>query len=116
MRVYRFERSLCCHSKRSQETCLLCSALKVDTNATFFVLFQSHEEILRDNLLKKPDMRRDLFLLKIVAFLVPFLIAMKKRAKVPDLTKLLPQLTGVCFLCHRLDVVFSIQMVFSCLM
>ncbi len=43
---------------------------------------------------KKEEIRHQLHLLKLIGFLVPLFVGMKKRMKVPDLTKLLPHLTG----------------------
>ncbi len=55
---------------------------------------QLHEIMLKENLHNKMDVRREIHLLRLIAFLVPLLVGMKKRMKVPDLTKLLPNLTG----------------------
>ena len=54
---------------------------------------RSHQDFVRDCLLLNADIKRHLCLLKFISFLVPFLIAMKKRCKVPDVSKLLPPLT-----------------------
>ena len=53
----------------------------------------SHQEFIRKTLLLKPDLKRQLCLLKFISFMVPFLIAAKKRCKVPDVNKLLPEFT-----------------------
>lgn len=55
---------------------------------------QMHENMLRDNITKKLEIRRQLFVLKLVSFLTPFLIGMRKRMKIPDLTRFLPDLSG----------------------
>lgn len=55
---------------------------------------QMHENMLRENLMKKMDIRRQLFILKFVSFLTPFLIGMRKRMKIPDTTRFLPDLSG----------------------
>jgi hypothetical protein len=55
---------------------------------------QLHEIMLNENLPKKPDIKRQLHMLKLIGFLVPFLIAMKKRMRVPDINKMLPNMTG----------------------
>ena len=52
-----------------------------------------HQEFIRNTLLLKPDIKRQLCLLKFISFMVPFLIAIKKRCKVPDVNKLLPPFT-----------------------
>nr|XP_022304477.1 ankyrin and armadillo repeat-containing protein-like isoform X4 [Crassostrea virginica] len=54
---------------------------------------QMHENMLRENLTKKLDIRRQLFILKFVSFLTPFLIGMRKRMKIPDTTRFLPDLS-----------------------
>lgn len=53
----------------------------------------SHQEFIRKTLLLKPELKRQLCLLKFISFMVPFLIAVKKRCKVPDVDKLLPTFT-----------------------
>ena len=50
--------------------------------------------MLRDHLENKEEIRQELFLLKLIAFLVPIFIGMKKRMKVSHLSTLLPHLTG----------------------
>ena len=55
---------------------------------------QLHEIMLKENLPNKPEVRRDIYLLRLIAFLVPLLVGMKKRMKVPDLTRMLPNMTG----------------------
>ena len=52
------------------------------------------ESFLRKNFAKKYEVRRNLNLLKLVTFLVPLLIGLKKRMKIPDLNNLLPILSG----------------------
>ena len=52
-----------------------------------------HQEFIRNTLPIKADVKRQLCLLKFISFLVPFLIALKKRCKVPDVNKLLPAFT-----------------------
>lgn len=53
----------------------------------------THQEFIRNTLLLKPEVKRQLCLLKFISFMVPFLIAIKKRCKVPDTNKLLPEFT-----------------------
>ena len=53
----------------------------------------AHQEFIRKTLLLKPEVKRQLCLLKFISFMVPFLIAIKKRCKVPDINKLLPAFT-----------------------
>ena len=54
---------------------------------------RGHQEFIRKYLPLNAEIRRKLSLLKFVSFMVPFLIAMKKRCKVPDINKLLPPFT-----------------------
>ncbi|RUS87780.1 hypothetical protein EGW08_004445 [Elysia chlorotica] len=51
---------------------------------------QMHEELIQNNIANKQDVRRLLELLKIISYLVPFLLGMRKRMKIPDITKLIP--------------------------
>ena len=52
-----------------------------------------HEQFAKQNLETKKEVQRAMSLLKLVSFLVPFLIALKRRSKIPDTSKLLPALT-----------------------
>ncbi|GFO42024.1 ankyrin and armadillo repeat-containing protein-like, partial [Plakobranchus ocellatus] len=51
---------------------------------------QMHEELIQENIANKQEMRRQLELLKIISYLVPFLLGMRKRMKIPDVLKLMP--------------------------
>lgn len=53
----------------------------------------THQEFIKKYLPLKAEIHRSLVLLKFISFMVPFLIALKKRCKVPDFTKLLPGFT-----------------------
>ena len=53
-----------------------------------------HEDLIRENLGVKLDIRQHLELLKFISYMTPFLIGMRKRMKIPDVTRLLPPLTG----------------------
>lgn len=55
---------------------------------------QLHEQLIMENLANKTEIRRQLYLLKFISYMVPFLIGMKKRMKIPDIARLLPNLTG----------------------
>ena len=55
---------------------------------------QLHEQLIQDNLANKAEIRRQLYLLKFISYMTPFLIGMKKRMKIPDIARLLPNLTG----------------------
>lgn len=52
-----------------------------------------HQEFIRKTLPLKPEVKRQLALLKFISFMVPFLVAMKKRCKVPDVNNFLPELS-----------------------
>ena len=74
---------------------------------------QLHELMLSENIALKPEIRRQLYLLKLTSFLVPFLIAMRKRMKIPDLQKMLPNMTGMYNISHtrnkrQMTVIFFI--------
>lgn len=56
---------------------------------------QLHEQLIMENLANKSEVRRQLYLLKFISYMVPFLIGMKKRMKIPDIGRLLPNLTGL---------------------
>ncbi|KAJ8012881.1 hypothetical protein DPEC_G00047480 [Dallia pectoralis] len=49
-----------------------------------------HARLVRDCMKRKAEVCQDLAYLCLLTFLVPFLVALKKRMKIPDLTKLLP--------------------------
>ncbi|KAK6172108.1 hypothetical protein SNE40_018060 [Patella caerulea] len=51
---------------------------------------QMHEEIIKSYLPNKAEVRRNIELLKLVSFLTPFLMGMRKKMKIPDITRLLP--------------------------
>lgn len=56
---------------------------------------QLHEQLIMENLANKAEVKRQLHLLKFISYMVPFLIGMKKRMKIPDIARLLPNLTGM---------------------
>lgn len=49
---------------------------------------QMHEDLIRDQLAKKQETRQQLELLKLISYMTPFFMALKKRMKIPDITKL----------------------------
>ena len=53
-----------------------------------------HQTVLERHLADKLEIRNQLFLLKLISFLVPLLIAMRKRMRIPDLNRILPNMTG----------------------
>ena len=75
---------------------------------------QLHEIMLQKCLCRQAETRKNIYLLKLVSFLVPLLIAMRKRMKIPELTtRLLPSLSGelvrLCLYKHTIFVPFSEQ-------
>jgi hypothetical protein len=52
------------------------------------------ETFLRRNFAKKAEVRNNLNIMKLVSFLVPLFVGLKKRMKVPDLNNLLPFMSG----------------------
>jgi hypothetical protein len=57
-------------------------------------LLNVHEKFLRENFEKKAEIRKNLSLLKFVSFLVPLLVGLKKRMKIPEMNNLLPLMMG----------------------
>ena len=55
---------------------------------------QLHEIMLREHLPNKAEVRHQLHLMKFISFLIPFLIGMKKRMKIPDVNRLLMNMTS----------------------
>ncbi|ELU04066.1 hypothetical protein CAPTEDRAFT_159631 [Capitella teleta] len=55
---------------------------------------QLHEIMLNEHLPKKAEIKKQLHLLKLIGFLVPFLVGMKKKMRIPDIKKMLPNMTG----------------------
>ncbi|XP_066433209.1 ankyrin and armadillo repeat-containing protein isoform X2 [Eleutherodactylus coqui] len=49
-----------------------------------------HQRLVQDNIQKKAEAKRNISCLRLISFLVPFLLGMKKKLKVPDLSCLLP--------------------------
>ncbi|KAL3832524.1 hypothetical protein ACJMK2_024159, partial [Sinanodonta woodiana] len=56
---------------------------------------QMHEKMIKENLEKKAEIRRQMQLLKFISYMTPFLMGMRKRMKIPDISRLLPNLTGI---------------------
>jgi hypothetical protein len=50
----------------------------------------SHEQYIREHFAKKIEVKRNLIILKLVSFLVPLMISLKKKMKIPDANNLLP--------------------------
>lgn len=88
--IYQFESdyniSSCCRADNDRIDCAKFERIKPILN--------SHEKFLRDHFEKKGEIKKNLNILKIVSFLVPMLIGMKKRMKIPDMNNLLPLMAG----------------------
>ena len=57
---------------------------------------QMHEQVIKESLCNKAEVRRNIYMLKLISFLTPFLIGMKRRMKIPDISRHLPNLTSKC--------------------
>jgi hypothetical protein len=57
---------------------------------------QQHRAALQKHLADKGIVRRELNVLRLVAFLTTLLVAMRRRMKVPDIARLLPNMTSEC--------------------
>lgn len=55
--------------------------------------FYTHEQFLKENIENKEKIRRDMTLLKLISLLIPLLIGLKRKNKIPDVSKFLPSLT-----------------------
>lgn len=53
-----------------------------------------HERFVRENFARKHEIRRNAKLMSVVSFLVPLLMGLKRRMRIPDLNNLLPTMTG----------------------
>ncbi|KAM3916003.1 ankyrin and armadillo repeat-containing protein [Leptodactylus fuscus] len=52
-----------------------------------------HQRLVKENIEKKAEIRKNISYLKLISFLVPFLLGLKKKLKVPDLKCLLQPLS-----------------------
>jgi hypothetical protein len=67
-------------------------------NASYERLYcqlQLHEQLIQDFLIKKEEVRKNLYMLKLISFLVPLLVGMRKQMKIPDIQQTLPNMTGM---------------------
>ncbi|XP_063964781.1 ankyrin and armadillo repeat-containing protein-like isoform X3 [Lytechinus pictus] len=55
---------------------------------------QAHVDVIEKHLCNKAEVRRQMSLLRVISFLVPFLMGLRRKNKVPDMSRLLPQLTA----------------------
>ena len=69
-----------------------------DTYERLKTRLQAHVDVVQRNLTNKNEIRRQVELIKFASFLIPVLLALRRRNKVPDITRLLSSLTGKHFL------------------
>lgn len=50
--------------------------------------------VVRESLARRPDVCTDLAYFRLITFLVPLLVGLKKKMKIPDLSKVLPGFSG----------------------
>lgn len=77
-------------------SCIRTTHERID-NAKFERLksrLNKQEAHLRENFTRKKEIRENLNTLKVISFLVPLLIGLKRRMKIPDLNNLLPFMSG----------------------
>ncbi|XP_038077595.1 ankyrin and armadillo repeat-containing protein-like isoform X2 [Patiria miniata] len=65
-----------------------------DTFERLQTRLHAHVDVIQRHLGKKAETRRQMEVIKLVSFLVPFLIGMRRRNKVPDIKRLVAQLTA----------------------
>lgn len=73
-------------------------AFDIDSYERLALCLGRHRTTVLQHLCNKAEVRRQVFMLKFVSFLVPFLVAMKKKMKVPDIIRMFPNMTGEAFL------------------
>lgn len=54
-----------------------------------------HTRLVKKHLGRKVELARDLAYLKLISFLVPFLIGLRKKMRIPDLSQMLLPISGV---------------------
>ncbi|PIK41252.1 putative ankyrin and armadillo repeat-containing protein [Apostichopus japonicus] len=64
--------------------------VKRDTFERLQTRLQAHVDVIQRSLARKAETRKEMELMKLVSFLVPFLMGMRRRNKIPDIEKLLP--------------------------
>lgn len=63
-----------------------------------YAQLQLHELLVQDYLIKKEEIRKSLYMLKLIGFLVPLLVGMRKQMKIPDIQQMLPNMTGLWYM------------------
>ncbi|PIK39875.1 hypothetical protein BSL78_23293 [Apostichopus japonicus] len=66
--------------------------VKRDTFERLQTRLQAHVDVIQRSLARKAETHKEMELMKLVSFLVPFLMGMRRRNKIPDIEKLLPPL------------------------
>lgn len=65
-----------------------------DTYERLKTRLQAHVDVIQRNLTNKAEVRRQVELVKFASFIIPLLLALRRRNKVPDIKRLLSPLTG----------------------
>ncbi len=65
-----------------------------DTYERLKTRLQAHVDVVQRSLTNKLEIKRQVELVKFASFVIPLLLALRRRNKVPDITRLLPSLTG----------------------
>ena len=65
-----------------------------DTFERLQTRLHAHVDVIQRSLANKAETRRQLAIIDLVSFLIPLLIGMRRRNKVPNIERLLPPLSG----------------------
>lgn len=57
-------------------------------------IFLFFQEVIKKNLTNLEDIKLQLSLIKLIAFMVPLLCALRRKMRIPDISRLLPPLLG----------------------
>lgn len=57
-------------------------------------------QVVREALVRRAEVRADLAYLRLITFLVPLLVALKKKMKIPNIAKLLPAFSGIYYITY----------------
>lgn len=70
-------------------------ALELSTYQRLQQRLSRHTRLVKKHLGRKVELARDLAYLKLISFLVPFLIGLRKKMRIPDLSQMLPPISGL---------------------
>lgn len=68
--------------------------LELDTYQRLQQRLSRHVRLVKKHLGRKVELAQDLAYLKVISFLVPFLIGLRKKMRIPDLSRMLQPLSG----------------------